>query len=186
MIIEKICRNLILLTVLCLIGCNPEIPSFELKGDPAILKDMTINIRTTYKNKRENTQGPTQISYDIQTLIYKGKEYKLIFDEKKEILYYTIFYSYKNQVNILNIDIAIPKLMIKNWESQILSIQEKNDHIYIQYFGNIKEYIKNDALVMSPPTLPQNVFFNQINIRTQDEKKQYIDNFFQYKSLPNY
>ncbi|MEB4677771.1 hypothetical protein MXL54_23760 [Enterobacteriaceae bacterium G50] len=138
---------LIILLFFSLTGCDPmsgyREPPFEIRGDAELLKNMIINVKIDY-NTPENIGT---LSHRMQSLLYKGVIYPITFNDGDDIVHYTIYYSYKKQINTLSFDAIIPRLIMKKRESQIISVHQQGNSVYIIYHvdGNGKN-ISEDFL----------------------------------------
>ncbi|MTH48745.1 hypothetical protein [Intestinirhabdus alba] len=150
-------------------------PPFEVYGDMDILKNMVINIKI-HSNSEKHPGFPV---FKIQSLLYKGNKYPVIPDEKGiEVVHYTIYYSYGEQVGKFDFDAALPRGMRKGRDTHTLYVHRKDGGVYFEYYSRKADIDKKDALSSSHVTMSQNEFFKKYKILTAAEREKYKERLF--------
>lgn len=136
---------LLFMTVNC---SNPE-PAFKVKGNPAITKDIIVNIETMQQDGNR-----------INTAYYNGKSYDI---DNQNALRYSIYVSYKNSF-FYSLEMDNLHYKIKGEPINEIIIEKKDGAIMASY-KPFKESDKSTVTALKPA----DVFFTSQN-KVEKEK----------------
>ncbi|RUT72191.1 hypothetical protein D0817_00810 [Flavobacterium cupreum] len=149
----------ILLLLFLTVNCTRREPAFTVKGDPAVTKDIKVNVEAI------RDEGKT-----ISTVYYNGRSYEF---DNQNVLRYAIYVSYKDSFFYST---AFDNLhdRIKGSPLNEIVITKKEGIIHALY-----RPLKESDTVGGTPLQPSRLYFT--NSPDKDTKKQKFTNFYKSK-----
>lgn len=133
------------------VNCSNTEPPFSVKGDPAITKDIIVNVETMHQDGNR-----------INTAYYNGKSYDI---DNQDALRYTIYVSYK-KLYFYSFEMDNLHHKIKGEPINEITIQKKEGTIMASY----KPFKGNDNSIENA-LKPADLFFTTQN---KDIKQKFI------------
>ena len=131
------------------VNCSNNEPAFTIKGNPAITKDIIVNVETMYQDGNR-----------INTAYYNGKSYNI---DNQNALRYSIYVSYQNRY-FYSFEMDNLHYKIKGEPINEITVEEKDGAIMASY-KPFKESDKSTATALKPADL----FFTSQN-KAEKEK----------------
>ncbi|UYZ83946.1 hypothetical protein MTZ49_15350 [Entomomonas sp. E2T0] len=149
-------------------------PEFKVYGNKQILNNMIINVQSI--NYRFNANTPSYTGSRTQTLLYNDKLFSFTNDQVDR---YKIYFSYDNQVAILEFDNIMARFNGSKGRINHLYVYEKDNSIYIEYYGFDTDIPKKIG-VKSHMTIPLKDFFEENKISDPNDQLVYKEKLFEF------
>jgi len=133
------------------ISCTPKEPAFSVKGDPAVTKDIIVNVEMLLNNENR-----------ITTAYYHGKSYDI---DNRDVLRYKIYVSYKNS-SFYSVEMDNLHHKIKGIPINEITIEKKNNEITASY-----KPLKESENVTATALQPDSLFFGNSVGKSVDKQK---------------
>ncbi|WES69881.1 hypothetical protein [Superficieibacter sp. HKU1] len=171
MIIKKnsLIFSLLFLTCSCDEIIRRDEPCFDVYGDYSILKDITINLKVDVNNGGNTSE--------MKTLLNKGAAYPVCF-HLKDVVHYTVYFSYKDKINSLSFDAIIPKLIIKNRNAQVLYVYKEGEAVHMKYYGAWDDIRKEHSIFKDKVAVTREEYLKNHKVDNNTSELDFINNFY--------